>query len=144
LTSQKRTGEDAVTNYKLVMPEHLNHYGFLFGGNLLKWIDEVAWVAASIDYPGCHLVTIALDRVEFKKSARDGSILRFETERVREGRTSVSYEVTVFRRNLHESDEEEIFRTATTFVRVGEDGEKRLLRDAAGEAPVIGERKGHM
>ena len=113
-----------MTNYKLVMPEHLNHYGFLFGGNLLKWVDEVAWMAASTDYPGCHLVTIALDRVEFKKSATDGAILRFVAQRLREGRTSVSYEVVVFRRNLHEADEEEIFRTATTFVRVGDDGHK--------------------
>lgn len=126
-----------MTNYKLVMPGHLNHYGFLFGGNLLKWVDEVAWVAASMDYPGCHLVTIALDRVEFKKSARGGSILRFAIEREREGRTSVTYEVTVFRRNLHEPDEEEIFRTATTFVRVGEDGEKRALRDPVEAVPAL-------
>ncbi len=118
-----------MTNYKLVMPEHLNHYGFLFGGNLLKWIDEVAWMAASLDYPGCHLVTIAMDRIEFKKAARDGSILRFETERVREGRTSATYQVAVFRRALHETAEEDIFQTAITFVRVGEDGEKRPLRD---------------
>lgn len=25
--------------YKLVLPEHLNPYGYLFGGNLLKWVD---------------------------------------------------------------------------------------------------------
>jgi len=23
-------------NYKLVLPEHLNHYGYLSGGNMLK------------------------------------------------------------------------------------------------------------
>ena len=118
-----------MTNYKLVMPGHLNHYGFLFGGNLLKWIDEVAWMTASMDYSGCHLVTIGMDRVEFKKSACDGSILRFETQRLREGRTSVTYEVTVFRRDLHEATEEEIFQTATTFVRIGPDGNKMPLRD---------------
>ncbi|MEI7902842.1 MAG: acyl-CoA thioesterase, partial [bacterium] len=39
-------------SYKLVMPEHMNHYGLLFGGNLLKWVDETAWMAASLDYPG--------------------------------------------------------------------------------------------
>ena len=110
------------------MPEHLNHYGFLFGGHLLKWVDEVAWMAASTDYPGCHLVTIALDEVVFKKSASDGAILRFACQRLREGRTSVTYEVVVFRRNLHESGEDEIFRTATTFVRVGADGNKCPLR----------------
>ncbi len=27
-------------HHKLVLPEFLNHHGFLFGGYLLKWIDE--------------------------------------------------------------------------------------------------------
>jgi acyl-CoA hydrolase len=118
-----------MTNYKLVMPEHLNHYGFLFGGNLLKWVDEFAWMAASLDYPGCQLVTIAMDAVTFKKGARDGSILRFEIERTREGHTSATYHVTVFRRTLHEMIEDEIFGTAITFVRVGAGGIKLPLRD---------------
>lgn len=117
-------------NYKLVMPEHLNHYGFLFGGNLLKWVDEAAWMAASIDYPGCHLVTIAMDRVEFRKPAGDGSILRFESCRAHVGHSSVSYQVDVFRRELHASGEEPIFSTAITFVRVDDEGQKARLPEA--------------
>jgi competence protein ComEC len=34
-------------SYTVVRPEHLNHYGHLFGGCLLKWVDEIAWIAAS-------------------------------------------------------------------------------------------------
>ncbi|MGD0283399.1 MAG: hotdog domain-containing protein, partial [Dissulfurispiraceae bacterium] len=59
-------------NYKLVLPEHLNQFGYLFGGNLLKWVDEVAWIAASLDFPGCKFVTIGMDRVEFRKSIKQG------------------------------------------------------------------------
>ncbi|HSO80381.1 MAG TPA: hotdog domain-containing protein, partial [Chromatiaceae bacterium] len=33
-------------SYKVVRPEHLNHFGHLFGGCLLKWVDEIAWIAA--------------------------------------------------------------------------------------------------
>jgi acyl-CoA hydrolase len=29
-----------VEKHKLVIPQHINHYGYLFGGNLLKWGDE--------------------------------------------------------------------------------------------------------
>ncbi len=29
-----------MTSYKLVMPGDLNHYGFLFGGKMLMWVDE--------------------------------------------------------------------------------------------------------
>jgi acyl-CoA hydrolase len=119
-----------MTTFKLVMPEHLNHYGFLFGGNLLKWVDEVAWMAASIDYPACHMVTIAMNRVEFRKTAGDGAILRFEVQRVHVGHSSVTYEVHVFRRALHADSEEPIFSTAITFVRVDDQGRKTSLPPA--------------
>ena len=38
-----------MTSYKLVMPEDMNHYGFLFGGKMLMWIErEVGYVLLSI------------------------------------------------------------------------------------------------
>ena len=77
-------------NHKLVMPEHLNHYGFLFGGHLLKWVDEYAYIAAAIEYPGSNFVTIGMDEVEFRKSVRQGTILRFIVEQIRRGKTSRS------------------------------------------------------
>jgi len=114
-------------NYKLVLPEHLNHYGFLFGGNLLKWVDETAWIAASQDYAGCNFVTIALDKVEFRKSIRQGSILRINAEKSRVGNTSVQYAVCVFAGNLETGAEETVFTTNITFVRVDAEGRKMNL-----------------
>lgn len=122
-------------SYKLVMPEHMNQYGVLFGGNLLKWVDETAWMAVTLDYPGCRFVTIGMDRVEFKKGVTGGSILRFEINRQRIGRTSVTYCVDVFRRDLNGScADEAIFHTDVTFVRVDEAGVK-LPIDAQGRSP---------
>lgn len=111
-------------SYKLVMPEHMNQYGVLFGGNLLKWIDETAWMAVSLDYPGSRFVTIGMDRVEFRKGVTGGSILRFAITRQRVGTTSVTYEAEVFRREMHKSEELMIFTTDITFVRVNESGSK--------------------
>ena len=111
-------------SYKLVMPEHMNQYGLLFGGNLLKWVDETAWMAVSLDYPGGRFVTIGMDRVEFRKGVTGGSILRFEITRQRVGTTSVTYAAEVIRRELHKSEELMIFSTDITFVRVNENGEK--------------------
>lgn len=113
-------------NHKLVMPHHLNHYGFLFGGDLLKWVDEYAYIAAAMDYPGSNFVTVAMDRIEFKNSVREGTILRFLVERTREGTTSVQYEVKVFRGNSMKIDDL-IFTTGVTFVRIDEHGRKVYL-----------------
>jgi acyl-CoA hydrolase len=37
--------------FTTVRPEHLNYHGFLFGGQLLLWVDEFAWMAAARDNP---------------------------------------------------------------------------------------------
>ncbi len=115
-------------SYKLVLPEHLNHYGHLFGGNMLKWVDEISWIAASRDYPGANLVTIAMDKVTFRKGVRQGSILRFGVQKVREGNTSVQYQVDVFCDDIESGEEERVFSTHITFVRVDGEGRKAPLR----------------
>ena len=116
-----------MVNYKLVLPEHLNHYGYLFGGHLLKWVDEAAWIAASLDHPGCNFVTIGMDKVEFRKSVKQGSLLRLEANKVRTGNTSVRYTVTVFRHDMKSGVDEKIFATNTTFVCIDDQGRKRSI-----------------
>ena len=108
-------------NHRLVLPLHLNHYGFLFGGNLLAWVDEMAYLAAMCDFPECKFVTVGMDDVEFKKSVREGSILHFNSDRVRQGNTSVTYAVTVQREGV------EIFSNNVTLVRVDDSGIKLPL-----------------
>jgi acyl-CoA hydrolase len=81
LTTRRRIDDQEspfVESFKVVRPEFLNHYGYLFGGFLLKWVDEIAWIAASRDHPGCRFVTIAMDRVEFHRSVKQGAVLRFD------------------------------------------------------------------
>jgi acyl-CoA hydrolase len=114
-------------SYKVVRPEHLNHYGYLFGGFLLKWVDEISWIAASRDHPGCSFVTVGMDRVEFRKSVRQGAVLRFEAVQTRQGRTSVQYEVNVYADDLDTGAEEPIFSTHVSFVCLDPQGRKASL-----------------
>ena len=111
-------------HYKLIMPEHLNHYGFLFGGTLLKWVDEVAYITATLQYPGCNFVTIGMDKVEFKKSVRQGTILRMNSVCSNKGRSSVTYRIEVTKKDVTTGGEEVVFSTNITFVRVDKDGRK--------------------
>jgi len=114
-------------SFKLVLPEHLNHYGYLFGGNLLKWTDEVSWIAASRDFPGCKFVTVAMDRVEFKKSVRQGAILRFAVERGAVGNSSVRYQVAVYCDDIDSGGEDPVFATTVTFVCLDALGQKSAI-----------------
>lgn len=113
--------------HKLVLPEHLNHYGYLFGGNMLKWVDEYSWIAATLDYPGCMFVTIGMDEVAFRKPVHKGALLRFNINREKQGRSSVVYAVEVFADNLESGAEEQVFSTRVTFVCLDDNGKKRAL-----------------
>lgn len=110
-------------NFTIVRPEHLNHHGYLFGGFMLKWVDEHAWLAASRDYPGCNLVTLGMAACRFKHRVKNGSILRFNMCRNNQGRTSVTYDVVVFADAPGAQIEEEVFSTSVTFVRLDTDGQ---------------------
>lgn len=112
------------------MPENLNHFGFLFGGYMLKWVDEIAWVAASLEFPRFTFVTIGMDKVEFKKAVKQGTILRFVTRQVHLGNTSVRYHVDVTAGNQTASEENSIFSTNVTLVRVDSSGQKIPIQDA--------------
>lgn len=111
---------------RLVLPEDLNHLGFLFGGRLLAWVDEACWIAASLDYPHCQFVTIGMDRVEFRHSVREGTILSIACEREKEGSTSVTYRVEVLDRRNPSTPP--IFSTQVTYVSVDDTGRKRTIR----------------
>ena len=107
--------------HRLVLPGDLNHFGFLFGGRLLAWIDEASWIAASLEFPDCRFVTKAMDTVSFHHSVKEGSILRIECERDQRGTTSATYAVKVYD---EASGPDEIFSTRVTFVCVDEQGNK--------------------
>ncbi len=113
-----------MTSYKLVMPEHTNQFGFLFGGYLLQWIDETAWMGASMDFPGRRFVTIGMNHVEFRKSAHGGAMLRIEITQLHRGTTSVTYHARVFSREMGTEEDIEIFVTEITFVNVNREGHK--------------------
>lgn len=112
--------------HRLVLPGDLNHFGFLFGGRLLAWVDEACWIAASLDYPLCQFVTIGMDRVEFRHPVRQGSILAIVCTRHREGNSSVGYQVEVFDRL--DPAAPPIFATQVSYVSVDDSGRKRAIR----------------
>lgn len=114
-------------HHKLVLPEYLNDHGSLFGGYLLKWLDEYAYVTVKLEFPGRRFVTIALDDVEFRHPVRCGQVLRFVVTRERTGRTSVTYNVEVLIDGHEGATKGVAFTTRITFVSVDEAGNKTPL-----------------
>ena len=116
---------------KLVLPEHMNMHGALFGGYLLKWIDEFAYITASIDYPNNRFVTVALNNLEFKHPIPCGEILCFDIVECKRGNSSVQYSVNVFA-ELKSETKSSLFETSITFVNTDNDGRKASINTKHG------------
>ena len=104
-----------MNNFAIVRQEHLNHYGFLFGGAPLQWVDEYAWPVASLDFRGCPLVTVGMDQISFRRPVANDSILRFNIKPIKRGKTSVQYTVDVFADSPESSTETDVFSTTINF-----------------------------
>lgn len=115
-------------HYKLVLPEHLNHYGFLFGGYLLHWLDEVAYITATVEFPGCEFVTVAMDNVAFKKKIQSGEVVKFSVTQEHIGTSSVKYMIQAFGETRAQSPDMVLFETTMSFVCVDKDGNSQAIR----------------
>ncbi|MBN1649346.1 MAG: acyl-CoA thioesterase [Spirochaetales bacterium] len=115
-------------NMIIVRPEHLNHYGYLFGGQLLKWVDEFAWIAATREFPGNSLVTRAMDKIEFKERVNNGSILRFAISLEKKGTSSLTYLVEVYADEQGATHEKYVFSTKVVFACIDSRGKKSCLK----------------
>ncbi len=111
----------------LVRTEHLNHYGHLFGGQLLCWVDEFAWVAATRQFPGKKFVTRAMEKVEFRQQVGNGEILTFKVTLANRGHTSLSYAVEVHAHAVHEASTRQVFTTKVVLVAIDEKGAKQKI-----------------
>jgi acyl-CoA thioesterase YciA len=78
----------------VTMPRDTNHYGTIFGGVILSYIDQAGFVEAQRHSPH-KWVTVALDRVEFKQPVFVGDVVNCYAETVRAGTTSVTIRIEV-------------------------------------------------
>lgn len=81
------------SKYFLVRSQDLNHAGTLFGGAMMALADEMAFIAATLTYPGCTFVTKLFKEFDFISGSVEGEIVKIEAQVLRTGRTSVTVAV---------------------------------------------------
>lgn len=76
-------------------------YRTIFGGVILSYIDQAGALAARRELQlrggnrGALFVTVAINRVEFKRPVMVGDVVSFQTRVVRLGRTSITVHIDV-------------------------------------------------
>jgi acyl-CoA hydrolase len=88
---------------KLIKPGDLNARGTLFGGQLLKWIDEEAAIFTICQLGDKNIVTKLMSEIDFVRTANVGDIIEIGMEVVKFGTTSITIKCDVRNKNTKES-----------------------------------------
>ena len=111
---------------RVMMPRDTNAFGTIFGGVILSEIDLAAAVEAHKHHSG-SVVTVAMDKVEFKQPVWTGDLVTFFTETLRIGRTSITVRVCVWAERRFggtRGARVPVTEAQVTMVAVDEDGRK--------------------
>ena len=112
---------------EIVFPHETNAYGTLFGGKALSMMDVVGGIAAM---RACRkqVVTVSIDRIDFKEPIRAGEFVETIARVVRIGTTSITVEIELWAEKPLTGER----RLSTTgkfvFVAVTPDGKPTAVR----------------
>ena len=96
-----KTIADSMTEtVRVVVPQHLNGAGTLFGGQLALWIDEVAGVVAARHCRN-SVTTAAIDNLQFHEPVYQNELLIMRGKVTFTGTTSLEVRVDSFAENIH-------------------------------------------
>ena len=105
----------------IMMPRDSNIYGTIFGGIILSYIDQSAFVEARRH--GVHRwVTASVDRVDFKEPVYIGDVVRFITQTSKKGTSSVVVDIKVEAERFDSGDHVIVTEATLTMVSVNEHG----------------------
>nr|PJZ94766.1 acyl-CoA thioesterase [Leptospira ellisii] len=101
------------------MPDHANHYGTLFGGTLMSWIDMIAVMVAQ-RHCGKEAVTASVDRLNFIAPIEIGDHVVLRASVNYTGKTSLEVGVQVSKENPYEGTVVRATTAYLTFVALDE------------------------
>ena len=106
---------------QLMLPQHENVLGHVFGGVILSMMDTTAAVSA-IRHARKPCVTVSVDRVDFREPIQVGDLVIMKSSVNYAGRTSMEIGVRVEAENLQTGLRRHTNSCYLTFVAVDQDG----------------------
>lgn len=80
---------------RIVMYEHLNSAGILFGGRAMSWIDEEAIIFAADLLESINIATLKISEIKFENPAKLGDILLLGTKLSKIGTSTIAIECEI-------------------------------------------------
>ncbi|KAI1905367.1 hypothetical protein AGOR_G00015390 [Albula goreensis] len=120
-------GTMTVQMCQLVLPCHANHLGELAPGQVLKWMDTTACLAAE-RHAGIACVTASMDDIQFEETVRVGQVINIKAKVNRAFNTSMEVGIRVSVQDILTGVLKRVCVACSTFVGKPEGDQKVRLR----------------
>ena len=130
----RRPSESEATISELMMPQHANIVGNVFGGVILSLVDRAAAVAA-IRHAQKPCVTVSVDKVDFKEPIHVGELVTAYARVNFAGRTSMEVGVKIIAENVLTGDKRHTNSCYVTYVALDEKGRPSPVPPIVPETP---------
>lgn len=106
-----------VTSKYIVMPQHANPSGVMFGGVLIGWMDMAAAMVAE-KHSGTDVATVSIDKINFNSPIRVGDHVTVDAKLIATGKTSMKISVSVESETVKAGIKKQTTDAIFTFVAV--------------------------
>jgi acyl-CoA hydrolase len=121
MRQSKPVSESQHETSELMMPEHANNLGHVFGGVILSMMDKCAAIAA-LRHSRTNVVTASIDRVDFREPIHLGDLVVMQASVNYVGRSSMEVGVRVEAEDLMTGNRRHTNSCYLTFVAVDRNG----------------------
>jgi len=121
MTQSKSVRDSLHESSELMLPQHANNMGHVFGGVILSMMDKTAAIAA-FRHSRAPVVTASIDRVDFREPIHLGDLLVMKASVNWVGRTSMEVGVRVEAEDLLTGRRRHTNSCYLTFVAVDRNG----------------------
>ena len=118
--------KNKLTMSVLMTPDKANFSGNVHGGDLLKYLDQVAYACAA-RYCGGYVVTISVDQVMFRHPIKVGTLVTFLASVNFTGRTSMEIGIKVIAEDVQKGTVIDTNSCFFTMVHVNENGKPKAI-----------------
>ncbi len=120
-TTPRTVRETQHETSEIMMPQHANNLGHVFGGVILSMMDRTSAVAA-IRHARNDCVTVSVDRVDFREPIHLGDLVIMKASVNFAGRTSMEVGVRIEAENLVTGERRHTNSCYLTFVAIDSNG----------------------
>ena len=117
----KKPSDSEVIMTELVLPQHTNALGTIFGGTVMGWMDIAAAIAAK-RHSGKVCVTASVDELHFLRPIKQGDIVNIVARVVAVHRSSCEVHVVVTSEDPVLTEKSKTTEATLTFVAVDSHG----------------------